>query len=111
MAKNSKTDPKSVYAYISSQTKPREIIPDLSKPDGSLTKTDYDKSEVLNTIFSSVFMVEDTANIHTFDTRSSSIISLIEVNDKQIHDKLSTLNVSKSPGPDGMHPIILKGIE
>ena len=30
------------------KTKPREIIPDLSNPDGTLTKTDHDKSEVLN---------------------------------------------------------------
>ena len=83
-------------------------MPDLSKPDGTLTKTDHNKSEVLNDFFSSVFTIEHTANIPTFDTCSSSLISFIEVTEKQIHDKLATLNLSKSAGPDGMHPIILR---
>ena len=63
---------------------------------------------MLNDFFSSVFTVEDKANIPTFDTRSSSLISFTEVTEKQIHDKLVTLNVSKSAGADGMHPRILR---
>ena len=72
MAKHIKTDPKSVYAYISSKTKPREIRPALSKPDGTLTRTDHEKSEVLNYFFSSVFTIEDTTNFSTFSSSFSA---------------------------------------
>ena len=57
LAKQSKTNPKLIYQYISSKTKSKESIPNLCTPEGGTTKTDNDKAKVLNNFFSSVFTV------------------------------------------------------
>ena len=72
-----------------------------------LTK-DEEKANALGNFFSSVFTDEATANIPaTYDRLSSSPIKHIEVDEVIILNKLSKLDVTKSPGPDGLHPRIL----
>ena len=108
LAKNIKDDPKSFYAYVSSVTKPREKIGNLLKDDGSLTKDNQEKADIFNTFFSSVFTQENLSNIPNFESRTSTTISNVEISLQDMKDKLESLNACKSPGPDGIHPRVLK---
>ena len=45
VAKEVKTNPKALFNYISSKTKPKETISDLEKPNGDMTENDEEKSQ------------------------------------------------------------------
>ena len=49
--------------------KNRSALADLESLDGTMTETDVDKAEVLNTFFTSVFTLDSLENIPTFDNR------------------------------------------
>jgi len=82
----------------------------LEKPDGETTSNDQEKSEVLNNFFTSVFTDEDLNNIpdlninQDIQTKSSSA----EVTTEEMKKLLEQLKAGKSPGPDQLHPRILK---
>ena len=67
LAQNIKEDKKSFYAYVRSKSKTRAKIGPLAG-DSSGTVTDSsDMAESFNSYFSSVFTVEDMADIPTAD--------------------------------------------
>ena len=108
VAKQAKTNPKALFNYISSKTKPKEAISDLEKPDGTLTENDDEKSQVLCDFFSSVFVKENVDNIPSFEREVENSLSDLTVSDGDMLNILKSLNVNKSPGPDGVHPKLLK---
>ena len=110
IAKTIKTDPKSFYAYISSKTKPKENVTNLFKDDGTLTKTNKEKADVLNSFFCSVFTQENTNFMPSFDTfnMKENALSCFDITEEQVIKRLSQLNINKTEGPDGMHPRLLK---
>jgi hypothetical protein len=59
VAEKSRNNPKAFWAYVKSKTTTRSGIADLKKDDGSRTKTDKEKADLLNEFFQSVFTVED----------------------------------------------------
>jgi hypothetical protein len=69
LAKNSKKNPKAVFAYINSKTKSNESIKALYKKDESnetlkqTTTNGAEIADILNKYFVSVFSKEDTLNI------------------------------------------------
>ena len=96
------------YQYVKSKTKPKENISSLLKEDGSLTKDDSEKAEVLNNYFSSVFTKEDTDNIPIFKSQCDNVIENFNINSSDMAKALKSLKINKSPGPDGIHPRLLK---
>ena len=108
IAKNIKSDPKRFYSYVSTKTKPKVKIADLQKEDGTLTQSVKEKAEVLNTFFSNVFTNEDTTCIPHFENRTNEKLTDIVITETDIVNKLSKLDPTKSEGPDGIHPRILK---
>ena len=84
-------------------------VADLQCENGSMTKTDEEKAEVLNQFFSSVYTVEDLVNIPTkAQTNVQEILSDIDFSSDDIMKILSNLKADKSPGPDKIHPSVLK---
>jgi len=79
--------------------------------NGDLASADEEKAEVLNNFFASDF----TGNI---SPRPSPVDGLQDgdqrgkapptVKEDQFHDHLRNRNIHKSPGPDEMHPRVLK---
>jgi hypothetical protein len=109
IAKNCKRNPKAFYAYAKSKLKVQDSIADLIKPDGSYAATDTDKANVLNSFFCSVFTDENLANIPDIDKKAfEKELNEIEFGKDKIQNLLKNLDISKSPGPDGMHPKVLK---
>ena len=110
IAKDIKSNPKAFYQYISSKTSKKDKISDLEKPDGEITSNDQEKSEVLNNFFTSVFTDEDLNNIPDLDIKKDiqEKSSSAEVTTEEMKKLLEQLKAGKSPGPDQLHPRILK---
>ena len=108
IAKEAKTNPKSLFRYISSKSKPKETIPDLKKKGGGYTEGDQQKACELNSFFGSVFTQESDGELPQCDYSIDQTLTEVEITEEQIKKVLSSLNPGKSPGPDCIHPKVLK---
>ena len=103
IANEAKANPKAFYKYARSKMKTCSTVADIKRPDGTMTETDVDKAEILNSYFTSVFTQESLENIPTFER---TLHNTEELTDFMItHEKVEKiLNTTKPPGPDGLHP-------
>ena len=109
IAKNIKKDPKNFYQYVASKTVKKEGIYDLIDKNGKLTSDDKEKCDILNSFFSSVFTIEDTSHIPAFNyDKTLPPLETCSITIKDMEDALYNLNANKSPGPDNIHPKLLK---
>jgi len=107
-----KQNPKVFWKYINSKRKIKTSIGDLNSTDADgnpiTVSTDTEKAEVLGNFFSSVFTVENEMSSRSIPfAPCHSPIKQLVFNEQMILDKLNKLNITKSPGPDGLHPRIL----
>ena len=108
IAKEAKTNSSGFFKYIRSKTSTRSGIGDLVS-EGNTAVTDEDKAEVLNKFFASVFTREDNVSLPKFEDREyKSPLKSMHFTEEAVLKKLDKLNPSKSPGPDGIHPMLLK---
>ena len=109
IAKQTKKNPKAFFRYANSKLKTRSGVADLHKEDGSTTKTDQEKAEVLNDFFASVFTRENMSHMPEFSPNNiDSSLENIQITEEKVHKKLKNLNPSKAMGMDGFHPRVLK---
>ena len=108
IAKNVKSNPKQFYKYIKTKIKPKDGISNLIKEDNSYTSNDQEKADVLNNFFSSVFVEEGDEPIPDFKSNFKNELNFINITENDMLNVLNNLNISKSPGPDQIHPRILK---
>ena len=109
IAQEAKANPKAFFKYAQSKLKTRVSVSDLKKPDGSLTSNSFEKAETLNSFFSNVFTQEDAGNLPVFDNREyQTPLDNVNITVEEVRKKLSSLKVAKSPGPDGIHPRVLR---
>ena len=103
IANEVKADPKAFYKYARSKMKTRSMVADLERPDGTMTETDIDKAEMLNSYFTSVFTQESLENIPTFERTLHNTEELTEfmITDEKVEKILKT---TKPPRPGGLHP-------
>jgi len=81
----------------------------LTKDDGELTKTDQETADMLAAYFKEVFTVEDVANMPVIIERNFGWQdSELKFGEETVLAKLQKLNPDKSPGPDDIHPLLLK---
>lgn len=77
--------------------------------NGDLVSSDKDKANLLNDFFASVFTRENTRTIPDFEKGyNGTPVTEINITKDKVLKDLKSLNVSKSMGPDGCHPRILK---
>ena len=108
VASEAKKNPKALFQYINSKSKSKNSIPDLLKPDGSLSKSTLEKCDMFNNFFASVFTKEGDGEMPYFSKDVNNPLETLSVSNEQMYKALNSLNVSKSPGPDEIHPRILK---
>ena len=73
------------------------------------TSTDKENAEVLANFFSSVFTNEPDGEIPNIEPITIEHDCLEKIfQEKEVLKLLQDLNVNKSPGPDGLHPKMLK---
>ena len=108
LAKEAKTNPNGVWKYTKTKTSCRSGIADLDKGDGTKTKSDSEKAEVLNNFFKSVFTTEDSSSFPKLDDYNfTEELKDIEIKEEEIQQMLEKLQPRKAPGPDGIPPGIL----
>ena len=64
--------------------------------------------DVLDNFFSSVFTKEDVSNLRNIESKTNINITNISITENDMYEALINLKVNKSPGPDEIHPKILK---
>ena len=105
IAGEAKRNPKAFYRYARSKMKTKSTVGDLERLDGTMADTDVQKAEVLNSFFASVFTAEGEGDIPLFERRAynTELVDL-SITKEKIESILKTLDTSKSPGPDELHP-------
>lgn len=113
IVKNIKRNPKQFWAFVNRKSKVKPDIPDLeiSVENGNvkLTTDVTERATALSKQFASVFSGVTPAGGALLDNDQEQEKNCeIQFSAAQVREKLQMLNPSKSPGPDGIHPRILK---
>ena len=114
MAGNIKNVSKSFYAYVRSKQKFRDKVGPLEHNRGNIISDGFQMAEVLNEYFSSVFTIEDISSLPVpftkFESNKSEHLGQLFVTPEMIAKKIKKMKDNKSPGVDGIPPILLKEI-
>nr|XP_047124238.1 uncharacterized protein LOC124806963 [Hydra vulgaris] len=105
--KQSKKNPKQVYAYINSKLKAKDHIRAISIENNEISTDSQVIANQLNRFFNSVFINESLTNMPTCENITEKICPTPLFNEKDIKKRLLNLNVHKSPGIDRIHPMFL----
>lgn len=110
LAKEVKDNIKAFWKYVNRNRKRKTRIPVLKKKDGSTATSDHEKATTLNEQFSSVFTIEkgDIPNIKKKNI--TQFLTRINITEEGVLKKLQNLRTDKSPGPDNVHPSVLKNL-
>ena len=76
----------------------------------TLTESDKETAEVLQSFFKSVFTEENRNDVPEFPEQLNydQAISDVDITQEQVFEKLKSLNPDKAPGPDGISTMVLK---
>ena len=105
-----KTNPKAFWRYAQQTNKTKVGIPTLDRGDDSHNKaeTDEEKAETLASFFSKVFTKEPEDDLPQENPFTTNETSSCDITPSKVEKLLNKLKPSKSPGPDGLHPRVLK---
>ena len=113
ICRQAKSNPKKFWWYVGSKTKKKVTIPDLlieDEDEPRYTRNDQEKANVLNDKFASVFNHDEPLYTRVIPDKTFVKIVDIKIDEEMVKKKLLDLKIGKSPGPDGMHPRVLKEI-
>ena len=112
LARVIKTNSKTFFSYIRSKRKINEVVGPLTSQDSN-TKTTSPKesSDLLANFFFSVFTEEPDGPLRKecyVTIPNTSYIEDMQIDDENVYELLSCLDIYKSHGPDEIHSKILK---
>ena len=109
LASKIKTDSKLFWKYVKSKTKTKSVLNKLEMPNGEYTSTNQEVANILNNYFASVFEIESDEELPVFPQRNFiSELNNINITDNDIEQAIDKIKSSKSPGPDNIHPNLIK---
>ena len=104
---NSLSDnPKRFWSYVRNSKTGRSTIPSLNSPTNH-SQSATEKACILNNHFKSVY-TEEPSSVPQTRRVTSKTMNAIVIEQKGVRKLLRGIDPSKSPGPDGIHPRILK---
>ena len=104
-----KNDPRSFWRYVQSKLKTKDKIEALQDSTQNLQYSSEEKAILLNNFFTSVFTQELDQNIPNLPEKvPDTILENIIINPEDVMKHLNALNITKSAGPDNMHPKLLR---
>ncbi|CAM0512123.1 unnamed protein product [Fasciola hepatica] len=107
LAMDSVQAPKRLFAYLRRRTRTTTAIPALQ--DGhSLGVTDEHKAEILARHYLSVYAPEQRHNRPSHIAGGAPQMSCQELTEEEVAATMRTIRVNQSPGPDGVHPLVVK---
>ena len=112
LTSNLKHNSKGFFSYLRNKRQLKSFIPNLERPDGSLTDSPDGRAEVLATSFSSVHVSEPMGPLPDFGVKEigNNVIDDIFITPEIVREELGKLNCFKSMGPDEVHPKLLKSL-
>ena len=113
LAKDAKTNPKKIFAYMNSKTKLRPGIGKICKNPYNLksdtTDNDKQKVKIFSKFFGDVQTREPDGELPEFETRRiDHPMPDLHISKEIVLSLLNNLKVDKSPGPDNFSPRLLK---
>ena len=97
-----KLNPNKFWQYVKSRLNTSVTINDIRNDNNDFVTNDYDKAELFNSYFYSVFTDEDSHSLPPFGVSDTvTPIDTVDISLEVVYQKLSSINVSKSAGPDG----------
>ncbi|CAJ0964682.1 unnamed protein product [Ranitomeya imitator] len=108
IAKESKTNPKLFFNYINSKRIKTENVGPLKNSEERMVVDDEEKANILNTFFSTVFTVENEMLGEIPRNNENPILRVTNLTQEEVRNQLNKIKIDKSPGPDGIHPRVLR---
>ena len=113
IAATAKKNPKPVYAYMNRKSKTKSGIADIciDPHNSKSTKTSCNnkKAKIFSEYFSSIWTEEPGGPLPDFEKRKVKYpMNPVSITVEIVHKRLVSLLVDKTPGPDGVHPMMLK---
>ncbi|CAJ0958837.1 unnamed protein product [Ranitomeya imitator] len=72
---------------------------------------DEEKANILNTFFSTVFTVENEMLGEIPRNNENPILRVTNLTQQEVRNRLNKIKIDKSPGPDGIHPRVLRELK
>ena len=107
IADDVKDNPKRFWREVNTNTKYKPSISDLQTAEG-LTESNTEKAAVLSDYFSEVFTDEPIGPLNKIPSFCNCQMREIDITSSKVATELRKLDTNKSPGPDSVHPRILK---
>ena len=111
LAKNTKKDSNSFYAYYREKNRSRVGIGPLEGADGQPVTDELEQAIILNSFFSSVYTKEEATDYELPLTRFSEEDNIrltdIDITRDRVLQKLNKLDPTKAPGVDGISSRVL----
>ena len=104
---------KAFFSFVRSKQKTTKKILHVRATDGSMTQTPEEAMEELSGFFKSVYTEEDILKIPKFEpvgmNRPQKMCN-ITIHEEDVYKCLKNLKQDKTPGPDNIHPAVLKNL-
>ena len=103
-----KDNPKGFWRYAGSRLRTKTRVEDLRADDGTVAHEDHEKANLLNSYFHSVFTTENPCLPSMPSTYEGPSLNDVDVSPAAVGERLLRLKSDSAPGPDGLHPRILR---
>ena len=104
-----KGEHKLFWNYVKSRRKGSNDLIVIKLDNGDTLTNEADIVEYMNEYFASVFTTENLESFPSFDSVIEDVeLSFLQCSADDVRKILMKLKPRKSPGPDGIHPMILK---
>jgi Reverse transcriptase (RNA-dependent DNA polymerase) len=108
LAFNTDKNRKEFTRYVKSKTRLCPPIGPIEIDKDNLATEDKDVAEALNGFFASVFTREDLSSLPTKNSETQARLNNVGITESKIIRKIKDLRADSAPGPDGLHPRLLK---
>ena len=106
---NNKDNKKLFWNYVASKHKGTNDLISLKADGNKVITSDLGIAQEMNDYFSSMFTDEDLQSLPSFESAiNNGELASITCSPEEVSTLLSELKQNKSPGPDEIHPMILK---
>ena len=110
IVENLKYNCKPLFKYLKSNTKSRRNVSTLKNKSGKLTESPAETASLLANFFQSVHSLEEFGPLpeKCYKADVNSVMNQLIISVEDVRVMLVKLDVSKSMGPDDIHPKVLK---
>ena len=113
ICENSKTKPKVFWSHVRSKMKSSSTVSPLlasANDKSTLKHEDFEKANILQQQFCSVFTKEPPGELPDFQRRTDTSLADIHITKEMVQKKLKELDQNKSFGPDEIHLMMLSDL-